>query len=54
MAIRTSADEVDDEPGLLEVDTVAHCGPTMKGEFARSVNSRRYAYRVGVHHRDPQ
>lgn len=38
VAIRTSADEVDDEPGLFEVDTVAHCGPTMKGEFARSVN----------------
>ncbi|WP_301150397.1 hypothetical protein [Mycobacterium simiae] len=27
-----------DEPGFFEGDTVAHCGPTLKGEFARTVN----------------
>ncbi len=31
-------DEVEDEPGFFEGDTVAHCGPTLKGEFARTVN----------------
>ncbi len=36
--IRTATDEVEDEPGFFEVDTVAHCGPTLKGEFARTVS----------------
>ncbi len=36
--IRTAGDEVEAEPGFFEGDTVAHCGPTLKGEFARSVN----------------
>ena len=36
--IRRAGDEVEAEPGFFEGDTVAHCGPTMKGEFARSVN----------------
>jgi hypothetical protein len=26
------------EPGFFEGDTVAHCGPTLKGEFARTPN----------------
>lgn len=26
------------EPGFFEGDTVAHCGPTLKGEFARTLN----------------
>jgi len=38
ITIRKAGDEVDDEPGFFEVDTVAHCGPTLKGEFVRSVN----------------
>jgi IS30 family transposase len=25
-------------PGFFEGDTVAHCGPTLKGEFARTLN----------------
>ena len=25
------------EPGFFEMDTVAHCGPTLKGEFARTL-----------------
>jgi len=25
-------------PGFFEVDTVAHCGPVLKGEFARTLN----------------
>ena len=36
--IRKATDEVEDEPGFFEGDTVAHCGPTLKGEFARTLN----------------
>src|SRR5674476_535542 len=36
--IRKAGDEVEAEPGFFEGDTVAHCGPTLKGEFARSLN----------------
>lgn len=36
--IRKAGDEVEDTPGFFEGDTVAHCGPTMKGEFCRTVN----------------
>lgn len=35
--IRKAGDEVPAEPGFFEVDTVAHCGPTLKGEFARTL-----------------
>jgi hypothetical protein len=38
ITIRKAGDEVDQEPGFFEVDTVAHCGPTLKGEFARTLN----------------
>ena len=38
ISIRKAGDEVEAEPGFFEVDTVAHCGPTLKGEFARTVN----------------
>lgn len=38
ISIRKAGDEVAAEPGFFEVDTVAHCGPTLKGEFARTVN----------------
>ena len=38
ITIRKAGDEVETEPGFFEVDTVAHCGPTLKGEFCRSVN----------------
>ncbi len=38
ITIRKSGDEVEAEPGFFEGDTVAHCGPTNKGEFARTVN----------------
>ncbi len=36
--IRRAGDEVAAEPGFFEGDTVAHCGPTLKGEFARTLN----------------
>ncbi|HTY32148.1 DDE-type integrase/transposase/recombinase, partial [Mycobacterium sp.] len=36
--VRKAGDEVAAEPGFFEGDTVAHCGPTLKGEFARTVN----------------
>ena len=38
IALRKAGDEVEQEPGCFEGDTVAHCGPTLKGEFARTVN----------------
>lgn len=38
ITVRKAGDEVEAEPGFFEVDTVAHCGPSLKGEFARSVN----------------
>lgn len=37
IAIRTCADETPDAPGVIEADTVAHCGPTLIGEFARTL-----------------
>ncbi|MDO5495170.1 MAG: integrase, partial [bacterium] len=33
ITIRKAGDETEDEPGFFEGDTVAHCGPTLKGEF---------------------
>jgi Integrase core domain len=36
--VRTATDEVEASPGFFEGDTVAHCGPTLKGEFARTLN----------------
>ena len=36
--VRRAGDEVEAESGFFEGDTVAHCGPTLKGEFARTVN----------------
>ena len=38
ITIRKAGDEVESDPGFFEADTVAHCGPTLKGEFARTVN----------------
>ena len=38
ITIRKAGDEVEAEPGFFEGDTVAHCWPTLKGEFARTVN----------------
>ncbi|WP_345602959.1 integrase catalytic domain-containing protein [Tomitella cavernea] len=37
IAIRTCTDEAPDTPGVIEADTVAHCGPTLIGEFARTL-----------------
>lgn len=36
--VRKAGDEVEDTPGFFEGDTVAHCGPTMRGEFCRTLN----------------
>ena len=38
ITIRRAGDEVEDEPGFFEGDTVAHCGPAESGEFARTLN----------------
>lgn len=38
ITVRKAGDEVEAEPGFFEGDTVAHCGPSLKGEFARTVN----------------
>jgi transposase InsO family protein len=37
IAIRTCADEAPRIPGVIEADTVAHCGPTLIGEFVRTL-----------------
>lgn len=36
--IRKAGDEVEQSPGFFEVDTVAHCGPTLKGELVRTLD----------------
>lgn len=38
ITIRKAGDEVEDVPGFFEGDTVAHCGPSLQGEFCRTVN----------------
>ncbi len=37
ISIRTCTDEAPKAPGVIEADTVAHCGPTLIGEFARTL-----------------
>lgn len=37
ITIRTCAGEAPKAPGVIEADTVAHCGPTLIGEFARTL-----------------
>ncbi len=37
ITIRNCADDTPDRPGVIEADTVAHCGPTLIGEFARTL-----------------
>ncbi|OCB30063.1 integrase [Mycobacterium malmoense] len=37
ISIRTCADEAPNTPGVIEADTVAHCGPSLVGEFARTL-----------------
>ncbi len=51
IVLRTAGDEVEAESGFFEVDTAAHCCPTLKGVLERVL--RRHAHRPGVHHRDP-
>lgn len=41
--IRKCADEIARLPGLAEDDTVAHCGPRARGEFARTLTMVDYA-----------
>lgn len=37
--IRKAGDEAERVAGFMECDTVAHCGPTLKGEFARTLTA---------------
>jgi hypothetical protein len=37
ITIRTCTEEAPNTPGVIEADTVAHCGPTLIGEFARTL-----------------
>lgn len=37
--VRTSMDDPITSPGFLELDTVAHCGHTLKGEFLRTLSA---------------
>lgn len=36
--IRKAGHEIETRPGFFEGDTVAHCGPTNRGQFARTLN----------------
>lgn len=36
ITIRKASDELDGLPGDVEADTVAHCGPSLRGEFCRT------------------
>lgn len=38
ITVRKAGDEIEAVPGFFEGDTVAHCGPVLKGEFARTVD----------------
>lgn len=38
ITVRKAGDEIENVPGFFEGDTVAHCGPVLKGEFARTVD----------------
>lgn len=38
ITIRKAGDEIEQVPGFFEGDTVAHCGPVLKGEFARTLD----------------
>jgi hypothetical protein len=38
ITVRKAGDEVEAVPGFFEGDTVAHCGPILKGEFFRTVD----------------
>lgn len=35
--VRKAGDEHEQQPGFCELDLVLHCGPTLKGEFCRSL-----------------
>lgn len=37
ITVRACGAGTPDAPGVIEADTVAHCGPTLAGEFARTV-----------------
>lgn len=37
IGISKAGDEPPSVPGVIEADTVAHCGPTLKGEFCRTL-----------------
>lgn len=37
ITVRKAGDEHEQVPGFCEIDLVLHCGPTLKGEFARTL-----------------
>lgn len=37
ITVRKAGDEHEQAPGFCEIDLVLHCGPTLKGEFARTL-----------------
>jgi hypothetical protein len=37
ITVRKAGDEHEQTPGFCEIDLVLHCGPTLKGEFCRSL-----------------
>src|SRR5699024_2404723 len=47
ITVRVAGDVVEDEPGYFQTDTVAHCGPTLKGEFVRTLTMTDVVTGVG-------
>jgi hypothetical protein len=39
ITVRKAGDEHEQAPGFIEADIVAHCGPTLAGEFARTLTA---------------
>ncbi len=37
IAVRKAGDEHEQAPGFCEIDLVLHCGPTLTGEFCRTL-----------------
>jgi hypothetical protein len=54
ITIRTCADEAPEAPGVIEADTVAHCGPTLIARVRPHPDDDRCRDRLDREHLDPQ
>ncbi len=53
ISVRQAMDEMEQAPGFFELDLVAHCGYSLKGEHAMDVDGHRRADRMDDQRRDP-